>query len=90
MFINWLYDIQIFLKRASTILRKRTLLWLNPHLERFTATTKANPTYFLANSQPHLQGCFGKTFNPIIRAGGGKNYITIPNVLNALLHLQVI
>ena len=33
------------------MLKKRTLLKLNPHFERLTPSTKLNPTYFLANYQ---------------------------------------
>ena len=34
---------KIFLKRNLTILRRQTFMWLNPHLEIFTPSTKLNP-----------------------------------------------
>ena len=58
------YVFDFFLKSALTILGKRALLWLDPHLERFTPSTKLKPPYFLANAQPLPIRFFRKTFNP--------------------------
>ena len=45
---------KIFLKSNLTILRRQTFMWLNPHLEIFTPSTKLNP---------HL--CSGKCPTPL-------------------------
>ena len=52
---------KIFLKRNLTILRRQTFMWLSPHLEIFTPSTKLNP---------HL--CSGKCPTPPYTAGLDK------------------
>ena len=46
-----------------------------PHLERFTPSTKLNPTYVLANVQPPPTGRVWKNLEPSpTRVGGGRHY----------------
>ena len=58
MLINYLYNIKNILRRSLTIPWKQRFLWLNPHVERFTLSTKLNP---------HL--CFSKCLTPTYTVG---------------------
>ena len=56
-----------------------------PHLERFTPSTKLNPTYVLANVQPPPTGRVWKNLEPSPTRVGGED-----TMLDQMLHSVVL
>ena len=88
MLFNCFYDIKISLTETLTILWKQMFSWLNPHLERFTPSTKPNPHLsFWKYPTPTYRVVLEKSSTPPPPSGWGVE--TMYEVLTSLFTLKI-